>query len=446
MQNQGELPLPTSQQMQWADCEIGVLIHFDIQVFEPKYKFRKQWGYTPNPKIFDPAQLDTDQWIKTAKEAGATYAILTAKHCSGFCLWPSKDYRYSTTQCSYKDGKGDIVGEFIASCRKFGLKPGLYYSTGCNAFMKFDMGNRMPDQSSSEYKQYSQLVEQQLRELWSNYGELFEIWFDGGHFPGGPDIPQLLKELQPNAICFQGPSKWTSNLRWVGNERGHAPYPCWSTISDVSHYDGTKEIGNKHKGNPEGQIWMPAETDTPNRNFQWMWYKNQEYLVVPAEKLLKFYYNSVGRNSNVLLGMVIDNRGLVPDRDVREFKKFGNYIRERFGTPIKEISGEGNEFAVKFNKETKINQIIIQEDIQYGERVQKFRVEGKTGINWEKLCEGSCIGHKFIKMIKSHTITQVRLTIEKSRGIPKIRKFALFNVHKMPKAKPFLFRLIGINQ
>ncbi|MHA1451450.1 MAG: hypothetical protein ACTSRD_01160, partial [Promethearchaeota archaeon] len=176
------------------------------------------------------------------------------------------------------------------------------------------------------------------------------------------------------------------------------------------------------------------------------WYKNQEYLVVPAEKLLKFYYNSVGRNSNVLLGMVIDNRGLVPDRDVREFKKFGNYIRERFGTPIKEISGEGNEFAVKFNKETKINQIIIQEDIQYGERVQKFRVEGKTGINWEKLCEGSCIGHKFIKMIKSHTITQVRLTIEKSRGIPKIRKFALFNVHKMPKAKPFLFRLIGINQ
>jgi len=344
MQNQREIPLPTVRQQKWADCEVGVLIHFDIQAFEPKYKFRKHWGYSPDPKKFNPNQLDTDQWVKAAKDAGATYAILTAKHCSGFCLWPSKDYEYCTTQSSYKDGKGDIVRDFIASCRKFGLKPGLYYSTGCNAFMQFDMSaNRMPNLESDKYIRYSELVEQQLRELWGNYGDLFEIWFDGGHFARGPDIPTLLTELQPNAICFQGPPKWHSNLRWVGNEQGHAPYPCWSSISDITHYDGTKPIGNKHMGDPNGKIWMPAETDTPNRIFQWMWYKNQDRLVIPAEKLLEYYYKSVGRNTNLLLGMVIDNRGLVPERDAQEFKKFGDYLRERFETPVGVGSGEGKE-------------------------------------------------------------------------------------------------------
>lgn len=219
--------MPTSQQIQWADCEVGVLIRFDIQVFEPKYKFRIHWGYTPDAKKFNPTQLDTEQWVKTAKDAGATYAILTAKHCSGFCLWPSKEYENCLTQSSYMDGNGDIVGDFIASCRKYRLKPGLYYSTGCNAFMNFDMSaNRMPNQETDDYEHYSKLVEQQLRELWENYGELFEIWFDRGHFTKGPDIPKLLRELQPNAVCFQDPSKWTLNLRWVGIERGHAPYPC----------------------------------------------------------------------------------------------------------------------------------------------------------------------------------------------------------------------------
>lgn len=447
MQEQREPLLPTSQQVQWADCEVGVLIHFDIQVFEPKYKFRKQWGYSPDPKKFNPTQLDTDQWVKTAKDAGATYAILTAKHCSGFCLWPSKDYDYCMTQSPYKNGQGDIVGEFISSCKKFGLKPGLYYSTGCNAFMKFDMhANRMPDQESIEYKNYSKLVEQHLRELWTNNGELFEIWFDGGHFVGGPDIPELLKELQPNAVCFQGPPKWSSNLRWVGNERGYAPYPCWSTITDVSNYDGTKEIGNKHRGDPNGQIWMPAETDTPNRTFQWMWYKNQDFLVVPAEKLLQIYYNSVGRNSNVLIGMVINNQGLVPDRDVKEFQKFGRYVRKRFGTPIKDVSGEGTEFTLNLGKESSINQIILQEDIRFGERVRKFTVHGNSKNEWKVLCQGTCIGHKFLKMVKSHNVTQVRLTIEECLGSPKIRNFAIYNAPKMPKAKLFLFRLLGINK
>ena len=444
MQKQREIPLPTLQQRNWADCEVGVLIHFDIQVFEPKYKFRKHWGYSPDPNKFNPIQLDTDQWVKTAKDTGATYVILTAKHCSGFCLWPSKDYGYCMTQSPYKDGKGDIIEEFVASCEKYGLKPGLYYSTGCNAFMKFDMSaNKMPDQETDEYKQYSKLVEQQLRELWGNYGELFEIWFDGGHFAGGPDIHELLHELQPNAVCFQGPPNWPSNLRWVGNERGHAPYPCWGTISDVSHYDGTKPIGNKHMGNPDGSIWMPAETDTPNRIFQWMWYKNQEKLVVPAEKLLDYYYKSVGRNTNLLIGMVIDNRGLVPEHDVQEFRKFGNYIRERFEKPVKHLSGAGNQLTLKLDQETPINQIIIQEEIQFGERVLKFHVEGYFENEWKLLVEGTCIGHKFIKVFKPHKITQVRLTVEEFRGSPKIRNFAVYNVPKMPKPKQFLLRLLG---
>ncbi|MEI6424492.1 MAG: alpha-L-fucosidase, partial [Lentisphaerota bacterium] len=131
-----KLVLPTPSQAAWADEEIGVIIHLDMQVFEPEYSFRKQWGYTPDPKIFNPKELDTDQWIATAKTAGAKYAVLVAKHCSGFSLWPTKTHSYSVASTPWRGGKGDIVSDFIKSCAKFGLKPGIYASASCNAYMR----------------------------------------------------------------------------------------------------------------------------------------------------------------------------------------------------------------------------------------------------------------------------------------------------------------------
>lgn len=249
-----EIVKPTQEQVEWAKYEIGVIIHFDLQVFEPSYRFRKQWRYHPSPSIFNPEVLDTDQWIETAMKAGAKYAVLVVKHCSGFCLWPTKASDFSVKNTPYKDGKGDILRDFINSCVKYGIHPGIYYSTVYNAYEQFDQPcNRVPALSSGAYRSYCNLVENQLIELWTQYGELFEIWFDGGHIINGPDIEALLSKYQPNAVCFQGPLKWRSNLRWVGNEKGTAPYPCWSTVNKYGHYDGTKKVKKLGKGDPYGR-------------------------------------------------------------------------------------------------------------------------------------------------------------------------------------------------
>ncbi len=391
--------------------------------------------------MFNPSNLDTDQWMETASKMGAKYAVLVANHCSGFCLWPTKDYDYSIKNTPYKDGKGDIVGEFIESCKKFGLRPGLYYSTICNAHELFDQpGNQTPEIGTEKFNSYCDLVEKQVTELWTQYGDIFEIWFDGGNIKGGPDIASLLKKYQPKAVCFQGPSDHPSNLRWVGNEKGVAPYPCWSTISDVGHYDGTKEVENMG-GDPDGNTWMPAETDTPNRQLQWFWYENQDDLVKSSAELVRAYYTSVGRNTNLLLGMVIDNRGLVPEKDKQEFLKFGKEIKERFAKPLARTKGKGQELQITLGKQETINQIVIQEEIEHGERIRDYIIEGKINNEWKVLCKGSSVGHKRIELISSIEVSQVRLKIINSTNTPLIRNFELYKVNPLPKKLSLLKKL-----
>lgn len=213
--------VPTTEQKIWADLEVGVIIHMDVQTFEPEYDFRTQWSYQPPAERFAPLQLDTDQWIRSAKAAGAKYAVLVAKHCSGFCLWPTDVHEYSVKHSPWKDGKGDIVNDFFNSCKKYGLKPGLYYSASCNAYCNVDNPGTIKDITKVEdvreaQEKYNNMVLTQLRELWTRYGDVFEIWFDGGCLPpenGGPDIASLLHELQPDAVVFQGPAGTKSLVR-----------------------------------------------------------------------------------------------------------------------------------------------------------------------------------------------------------------------------------------
>lgn len=433
---------PTPEQIKWADCELGVILHLDIQLFEPSFRFRKKWGYTPSPEIFNPKELNTDQWLEVAKDIGAKYAILVVNHCSGFCLWPSQVSDYTIKETPYKNGNGDIFYEFIASCKKFNILPGVYYSTICNAHSLYDQpSNRILAPDSNEFKNYCELVEAQLTELWTQYGELFEIWFDGGHIPNGPSIPELLKKYQPHAVCFQGPKGWHSNLRWVGNERGIAPNPCWSTINDYGHYDGTKAIKDINKGDPDGKIWMPAETDTPNRFLQWFWYKNQKSLVKPVEELIRVYYNSVGRNTNLLLGMVINDKGLVPKLDAEVFRQFGTEIKLRFENPIAETQGTANELVLELPKEQIINQIVIMEDISEGHIIRKYQLDGFQNNKWSTLCEGSCIGHKAIHIFKPIEVSKIRLRCSIKINIPKIKKLNVYNVKPLLK-KPGVFKRI----
>jgi alpha-L-fucosidase len=429
----GQSVNPTKAQVKWAESEIGVLIHFDMPVFEPQYDFRKDWNYHPDASIFNPKELDTDQWIRAAKAAGAKYAVLVAKHCSGFSLWPTKAHPYSVKFSPWKNGQGDIVKDFIASCKKYGIKPGIYASTSANGYLKVDNPGKVVSGDPEEQKKYNDIVKMQLTELWSEYGNLFELWFDGGVLPpekGGFDVLALLKKYQPDAIAFQGPFGYDNNIRWVGNEEGVAPYPCWARADSTTSASGVIEIKGLN-GNPDGLFWCPGESDFPlrkNSSFQggWFWHKDQDDQIRGLDELVDRYNKSVGRNTNMLLGLVIDERGLVPDADVKRLKEFGVQIKNNFRQPLGETSGTGNEFSVKFQLPLKVKFVVIMEDIAKGERIHEYKISGRAEGKWHVIGSGSSVGHKRIEVIRESLFSAVKLEILRSEGTPVVKSLACY--------------------
>ncbi len=425
--------LPSIVQQEWADKEIGVLIHFDMPVFKPEYVWNRDFGKHPDASIFNPTALDTDQWVRTAKAAGAKYVVLVAKHCSGFSLWPTEAHEYSIRHSPWKNGKGDIVKDFIASCRRYGIEPGLYASTGANGFLEVANPAVTLANNPQRKEWYNTIVKKQLTELYTNYGPLFEIWFDGGVLPvdkGGFDILSMLKKRQPKAIAFQGPFGYENNIRWVGNEEGLAPYPCWSRADSTTSANGIVEISGLN-GNPNGAFWCPGEADFPLRRtntFQggWFWHQGDDEKLFSLDELLDKYTKSVGRNTNMLLGMVVDNRGLVPDADVKRMTEFGKAIKEKFSNPIAKTKGRGNHFELTFTTARNISSVIIMEDISKGDRIVEYRVLGKQEDNsWVSLTKGSNVGHKRIEKI-SGKFKALKLEIIKSSSRPFIRDFSCY--------------------
>ncbi len=422
--------LPTSSQSAWADAEIGAIIHFDVVNFVPGYDFRK-WGTHPPASVFNPSRLDTDQWVRAAKAAGATYAVLVAKHCSGFSLWPTEAHPYSVKNAPWKNGKGDIVKDFIASCKKYKVKPGIYASAAANGYCYVDNPGVVQPGSPYTQQQYNAIVTKQLTELWSNYGKLFEIWFDGGVLPvkdGGPDLAPLLKKLQPEAILFQGPADAKNLIRWVGNEDGLAPYPNWSRSDAGTSASGTVAIDNMH-GDPDGRIWCPGEADFPLRKgWQggWFW-KADDQKLLTVDQLLYNYISSVGKNSNMLLGIVVDTSGLVPAEDVQVLEAFGNELKKRFSKPIAEIKGSGKSFELTTGASpVNVQYIVIKEDINHGERIRKYTVEQWKDGNWQQVADGISVGHKRIHALQGVKTTKLRLTITKSSQTPELKQFAAY--------------------
>lgn len=437
-----KIVVPNEKQLEWADCEIGVIIHHDMQVYEPGYQFRQNFDYVPPADLFNPSELNTDQWLETASKLGAKYAILVAKHCSGFSLWPTKAHDYSVASSPWRDGKGDVVADFIASCGKFGIRPGIYASCGCNAFLKVDHNKLVGEDDPERWKNYVEIVKTQLRELWTNYGELFEIWFDGGNLPedeGGREITELLMKLQPNVIAFQGDPAKVNSVRSVGNERAEAPYPCCSATDLGTSSDGTVAEYYKecHYGKLLGKYWCPGEADMPNRDqhyaYQcgWFWQPGEDDLLYPPKEMLDRYYMSVGRNCNFLLGMVIDDRGLVPDADVEQISELGELIRQQYACPRGKVSGEGMVFDIEVGADKPVDMICVMEDISQGERVVDFRVSGFDGDHYHTLATEKSIGHKRLIRIHEARYQSYRLDIhwcvDGETSI--IREFSLWNTN-----------------
>jgi len=423
--------LPSASHVQWADAEIGAIFHLDMPTFVPDYDWRR-WGTHPPASVFNPSKLSTDQWIRAAKAAGAKYAVLVAKHCSGFSLWPTAAHDYSVKNCTWKNGHGDIVADFIASCKKYGVKPGIYASASANGFLYVDNPGKVQPGGPVSQTEYNAIVIRQLTELWSHYGKLFEIWFDGGVLPardGGPDIAPLLKKLQPDAVVFQGPPGAKNLIRWIGNENGLAPYPNWSTTNRAIDANGTLKPDDM-SGNPDGKLWCPGETDFPLRSgWQggWFW-KAEGQGMLTADQLVNNYVTSVGRNSNMLIGIVIDSSGLVPEKDVQVLQTFGDDIRRRYSHPVAATHGQGNRLELTMGKEPKtINSIMLAEDIAQGERIRKYTVDAWLNNQWQIIARGESVGHKHIQTFDPVSTNKIRLNISVQDGVPKVKAFAAFD-------------------
>ncbi len=431
-------PIPNSKQLAWQEAEIGVVIHYDLHVFDGLKYNQQQNRISPvyDYNIFNPVNINTDQWIKAVKDMGGKFAILTATHETGFALYQSDVNPYCLKSIKWKDGKGDIVRDFVNSCRKYDIKAGIYVGIRWNSFFgvhnfKVNGEGKFKEQRQ---KYYNKMVEGMVTELCTSYGELFEIWFDGGaDHPdnGAPDVLPIVQKYQPNCLFYH--NLQLAEARWGGSESGTVPYPCWATFPNFySHAGDTQKEHMKllKHGDPNGKYWMPAMSDAPLRGYngrhEWFWEPGDDDHIFPVENLMNMYYKSVGHNSTLIIGITPDPNGLLPEPDLKRMKEWGDEIKKQFSNPFAKTSGKGEKYLLKFKQATKIKHIVIQENIQYGERVRKFIVEGFVDKKWRILNEGSCIGHKRIIQIDNIKLERVRLSITQSTDIPLIKNLSIY--------------------
>lgn len=437
------IPLPTQAQLNWQNAELVAVFHYDLHVFDG-VKYNQAYNrITPIADInmFNPEQLDTDQWIRSVKEMGAKIAILTATHETGFALYQSDVNPYCMKALRWKEGKGDIVRDFVNSCRKYGIQPGIYIGIRWNSFLGvYDFMMPKDETKFQENRQafYNKMCEGMTEELMSRYGDLAIVWYDGGgHGPelGGADILPIVEKHQKNIIFYHNSQR--ADIRWGGSESGTVSYPCWGTFTfPYSHSKNTDVIFKDDfkllkMGDPVGHYYMPAMSDAPLRGYngrhEWFWEPGDDAAVFPLENLMKMYYGSVGRNSTLILGVTPDNRGLLPDLDVARLKEFGDEIRRRFENPLASVKGEGKQLQIKLASASTINAIVIREDIRSGERVRSYKVEGKVNGKWITLATGSCIGHKRIEEIEPTEVSVVRLQIDGVSDNPAILDFSVYS-------------------
>lgn len=405
------LAKPSPQQLAWQDLELGMFCHFGINTF-----CDQEWGEgTDSPELFNPTEFDARQWTRTAKRAGFKYLVLTAKHHDGFCLWPTKTTDYSVKSSPWKNGQGDVVREVADACREEGLKFGLYLSPWDRHEPCY------PDKEA-----YDDFYAEQLTELLTGYGPLVEVWFDGAGSQGReydwPRIIGLVDQYQPEAMVF---NMGRPMIRWVGNEDGVAPYPCWNTATTARESMFTSDMLTWMEGTPS---WVPAECDVPIRKRHWFWHPDDEASLRSLEDVLDIYYRSVGHGATLLLNVSPDNRGLLPDADAARVIEFGDEIRRRFGQSIGRTHGEGTELLLHLDSARSVNHVILMEDIAQGERVREYVLEAYIQGQWEELVRGSAIGHKKIDRFATVETDALRLRVLSSVEKPVIRSFAAYNV------------------
>jgi alpha-L-fucosidase len=412
---------PSAAQYLWQEAEFGIFIHFSINTFA-----NKEWSDgTFSPQIYNPVKLDCNQWVTTAKNAGAKYMILVCKHHDGFCNWQTKTTDYSVKSSPWKNGKGDVVKEFVDACRKQQMRFGFYLSPW--------------DRHEPKYKDkaaYDEFYCRQLEELITEYAhhdEIFELWFDGAGSTGReydwPRIMALVHQHQPHAMIF---NMGDLTIRWSGNEHGFANYPLWNVVK-------TSQKGefNFGRGDPDGigDMWIPAECDVPIRIRHWFHHKGLWGIIyrkslLSKARLVEIYEKSIGRGGNLLLNLAPTTDGLFNQQDINRLNEMVAEVRRRYAQPLAETSGTGMELILKLGKEARVSAVITQEEIREGQRVKQYRIEANIAGTWTALTFKDptlTIGHKKIDLLKEPVVTDsLRLIVEDAFADPLIRSFQAY--------------------
>lgn len=450
-------PVPSVNQMRWQEMEYYAFVHFSLNTYTDQ-----SWGYgNENINLFNPEKLDCRQWARICKEAGMKGVILTAKHHSGFCLWPSKYTEYSVKNAPWKNGKGDVVREMAEACKEYGLKLGIYVSP-------WDRNH--PDYGKPEYITY---FRNQITELLTNYGPIFEIWFDGanggtGYYGGANEnrkidrttyydwknTYKLIRQLQPDIVIWNDGGD-RGDLRWVGTEAGYVGETNWSLLN------GTGEVEWKmlHFGLENGDSWVPAEVNTSIRP-EWFYHPSEDGKVKTVPELMETYYNSIGRNGTLLLNFPIMPNGLIHENDEKAALELAATVKASFAENLAEkkkasasnVRSESKEFGadkaidgnkdtywttdndittasltIDFEKPTLFNRFLVQEYIRLGQRVKSFTVEAFIGGTWKELGKGTTIGYKRILRFPGIETTKVRFSVTGSKGSPLISNIGIYN-------------------
>lgn len=413
------IPAPSAKQLAFQDLELGLFIHFGLSTYTGQISGD---GKHP-PSLFNPTNINCDQWMQVAENMGAKYVVLTVRHEGGFCLWPTATTDYSVKNSPWENGKGDVVKEFVTAARKHGLKVGFYISSWHDA-NQFDFNNDHYFKDKPEaLEKFTRLQLAQLTELLTLYGPIDLLWFDHHGCPGSgsaqfwPRIDELVAALQPGCMRL-GPDFWVNNTARLGE----ANDPLWYGINTG---DGTIHsrpvVADANHGNPHGQYFMDWEAQIP---FSGNWFYNGPG-VVPVDTMIARYYESIGRGANLIANFAPDKRGLMPDKVVASALEFGNAIRKRFGQKIKGVSG-GKTLLLDLGKKIPIENIVLMEDLKEGQKVAAFEIAVKKGTGWQTIYKGQTIGHKRIVPVNVEA-DEVRFICTKAVGDGvKISEFAVF--------------------
>ncbi len=453
--------VPTARQLRWQQLELVAFFHFGINTFT-----NNEWGTgKEDPALFNPTSLNASQWVRIAKEAGFKQVIFTAKHHDGFCLWPTKTTLHSVASSPWKNGQGDVVKEIAAACKVYGMGFGIYLSPW--------------DRNAAVYgsEEYNDFFTMQLSELLSNYGRIDEVWFDGanGEGPNGKkqvyDFDRwynLIRKLQPKAvIAIMGP-----DVRWVGTETGYGRDEEWSVVPvnnlnpSVTEINSQQTISFKPEGdrrgndlgsrakirNAKGLVWYPAETDVSIRP-GWFYHPEEDDKVKSPEKLLDIYFNSVGKNSVLLVNIPPNKEGLISEADIKSLKGWkqlkDSIFNKNFASGASVITTSGiNAKAIlddhyrtywttkadetsavielKLINTYRFNVLLLQENISIGQRIEKFMLEYWTGSEWVKAAQGTTVGYKRLLKFKEVNTKKVRVTITSSRLNPTLSTLGLY--------------------